>query len=211
MSPAVEPFVVAVAGGSGSGKSTFTQELTRRFPPGSFSVVLLDDYYRSRPDIGHHNIDTANFDHPDALEFELLRTHLAELKAGRAVECPVYDFTTHSRTSRTHRVEPAPIILVDGVLLLSHPALAESFDLRIFVEASADMRLIRRLERDRTERGRPLESTLKQYLGSVRAMHEAYVEPARATAHLVIHNDRPGQAADAIRRLVEFALRLPAV
>lgn len=203
------PFVVAIAGGSGSGKSTFTRALTGRFPPGTFSVVMLDDYYRSRPDIGHHNIDTANFDHPDALDFELLREHLALLKAGRPVDCPVYDFRTHTRTERTHRVPPAPLILVDGVLLLSHPALAASFDLRIFVEASADMRLIRRIERDRVERERPVESTLRQYLTSVRQMHAAFVEPARATAHVILQNEHPGQVAEAVERLLDFALRLP--
>jgi uridine kinase len=209
MSASAKPFVVAIAGGSGSGKSTFTRELTERFPKGTFSVVFLDDYYRSRPDIGPHNIDQANFDHPDALDFELLRDHLAQLRAGHPVECPVYDFKTHSRLARTHTVEPAPIILVDGVLLLSHPSVTASFDLRIFVEASADMRLIRRLERDLNERGRPLESSLRHYLSSVREMHEVFVEPARSTAHAIIPNDRRGQAAESIRQLVEFALRLP--
>ena len=209
MSASTKPFVVAIAGGSGSGKSTFTRELTERFPKGTFSVVFLDDYYRSRPDIGPHNIDQANFDHPDALDFELLRDHLAQLRAGHPVECPVYDFKTHSRLARTHTVEPAPIILVDGVLLLSHPSVTASFDLRIFVEASADMRLIRRLERDLNERGRPLESSLRHYLSSVREMHEVFVEPARSTAHAIIPNDRRGQATESIRQLVEFALRLP--
>lgn len=209
MSASAKPFVVAIAGGSGSGKSTFTRELTERFPKGTFSVVFLDDYYRSRPDIGPHNIDQANFDHPDALDFELLREHLAQLRAGHPVECPVYDFKTHSRTARTHTIQPAPIILVDGVLLLSHPSVTASFDLRIFVEASADMRLIRRLERDLNERGRPLESSLRHYLSSVREMHEVFVEPARSTAHAIIPNDRRGQATESIRQLVEFALRLP--
>ncbi len=209
MSASAKPFVVAIAGGSGSGKSTFTRELTERFPKGTFSVVYLDDYYRSRPDIGPHNIDQANFDHPDALDFELLREHLGLLRASQAVECPVYDFKTHSRLDRTHTVEPAPIILVDGVLLLSHPSVTASFDLRIFVEASADMRLIRRLERDLNERGRPLESSLRHYLSSVREMHDVFVEPARSTAHAIIPNDRPGQATESIRQLVEFALRLP--
>lgn len=203
------PFVVAIAGGSGSGKSTFTRELTARFPPGTFSVVYLDDYYRSRPDIGPHNIDQANFDHPDALDFELLKLHLTQLKSGQPAECPVYNFKTHTREAHTHRVDPSPIILVDGVLLLSHPAVASSFDLRIFVEASADMRLIRRLERDLNERGRPLESSLRHYLTSVRDMHDVFVEPARHLAHAVIPNDRPGQATEAIHQLVEFALRLP--
>jgi uridine kinase len=209
MSASTKPFVVAIAGGSGSGKSTFTRELTERFPQGTFSVVILDDYYRSRPDIGPHNIDQANFDHPDALDFELLREHLAQLRAGHPVECPVYDFKTHSRLARTHTVEPAPIILVDGVLLLSHPSVTAAFDLRIFIEASADMRLIRRLERDLNERGRPLESSLRHYLSSVREMHEVFVEPARSTAHVIIPNDRRGQATESIRQLVEFALRLP--
>lgn len=209
MSASAKPFVVAIAGGSGSGKSTFTRELTERFPKGTFSVVYLDDYYRSRPDIGPHNIDQANFDHPDALDFELLRENLAQLKAGQPVECPVYDFKTHSRLERTHTIQPAPIILVDGVLLLSHPSVTASFDLRIFVEASADMRLIRRLERDLNERGRPLESSLRHYLSSVRDMHDVFVEPARSTAHAIIPNDRRGQATESIRQLVEFALRLP--
>ena len=140
---------------------------------------------------------------------ELLRENLAQLKAGQPVECPVYDFKTHSRLERTHTIQPAPIILVDGVLLLSHPSVTASFDLRIFVEASADMRLIRRLERDLNERGRPLESSLRHYLSSVRDMHDVFVEPARSTAHAIIPNDRRGQATESIRQLVEFALRLP--
>ncbi len=203
------PFLVAIAGGSGSGKSTFTRELIGLFPPGTFALVDLDSYYHSQPGITYENIGTANFDNPDALDFDLLRTHLEELRSGRPIASPVYDFATHLRQPHTKSIHPAPVILVDGVLLLSHPALAASFDLRIFVDAPADLRLIRRLERDLVERGRAVESTLRQYLATVRNQHAEFVEPAKQTAHLVVHNDRPGQAADAIRRLVEFALRLP--
>jgi uridine kinase len=209
MRPSPPPFLIAIAGGSGSGKSSITRTLVGRFPTGTFSVMTLDSYYRSRPDLAGSPVDDANFDHPEALDFPLLRQHLEALRQGVAIACPIYNFATHTREEGTTPVTPAPIILVDGILALSDPQLAALFDLRIFVEASPDLRLIRRMKRDLVERNRSMDETLNQYLATVREMHSEFVEPARARAHLVIHNDRPGQASEALERLLEFAVRRP--
>ncbi|MFN7145812.1 MAG: uridine kinase [Myxococcota bacterium] len=184
------PFVVGVAGGTASGKTTLA-ELAAGVT--GAALVTHDRYYR---DADAHT----NFDHPDALDTDRLVDDLDRLRAGAAVDLPVYHFPTHKRLPLTERLEPRPIVIVEGILVLASPALRERFDLSVFVHASADVRLIRRVRRDIAERGRDLESVLAQYLTTVRPMHERFVEPSAAFAQLTL--DGEGRLETELERLV---------
>jgi len=177
------PFVVVVGGGTASGKTTLARLLAARF---GALLIAQDRYYHTADDPKHHN-----FDHPDALENTLLVDHLRALVGGRAVELPVYHFDTHSRAANTHRVEPAELIVVEGILTLVHPELRALASLRVFVHASADVRLARRVRRDVVERGRSADGVLQQYLDTVRPMHFEHVEPSRVHADLVLDGEAP--------------------
>ncbi len=184
-----QPFIIGIAGGSGAGKTTLTAALAARFQPAQVACLAHDAYYR---DLGHlAPADRArrNFDHPDALESELLVEHLALLAAGHTVCVPAYDFSHHRRSSGGRELAPCPVIVVEGVLLFAVDALLPLFDLRVFVDADPDLRLVRRLRRDVAERGRPAEQTMDQYLTSVRPMHVQYVEPSRRHADLIVPAD----------------------
>ncbi len=183
MSP---PLIVGVAGGSGSGKTTVVRELVRALQPRRVAVIHHDAYYRDLSHLPFSERVEVNFDHPDSLDTDLLVSHLERLKEGHAVEVPVYDFTTHTRTSLVERVEPAGVIIVDGILVLADPRLRALFDIKIFVDTDADIRFIRRLIRDMNQRGRTLESVVDQYLRTVRPMHLAFVEGSRAFADIII-------------------------
>ncbi len=178
--------VIGVAGGTGSGKTTVAEAIVARIGAERIADIQHDSYYRdltghAREFLLHHN-----FDHPDALESELLAEHVRALKANAAVEVPIYDFTRHVRTGRTRRVEPHGAVLVEGILIFSEPALRELFDIKIFVDTDADLRFIRRLRRDLVERGRTVESVIGQYLETVRPMHLEFVEPSKRWADLII-------------------------
>ncbi|MBA3658166.1 MAG: uridine kinase [Gemmatimonadales bacterium] len=198
------PYLVAVAGGSGSGKTTVARALVEAFAP---AAVLLDQdsYYRDQSHLPLSERAHLNFDHPDAIETALLADHLARLRAGLAIDKPVYDFAVHGRTPRTERVEPRALIVVDGILLLAVPPLREAFDLRLFVDVSDDIRFIRRLLRDIAERGRSVENIVDQYLETVRPMHLQFVEPSRRYADLVL----TGGGGDA-REFSEVSARIAA-
>jgi uridine kinase len=178
--------VVGVAGGTGSGKTTVAEAIVARIGAARIAYLQHDRYYR---DLGvadpaellHHN-----FDHPNALESELLVAHLEQLKAGRAIEVPIYDFTRHRRTSRTEHIGPSRVVLVEGILIFVEAPLRRLFDIKIFVDTDADLRFIRRLRRDITERGRTVESVVGQYLETVRPMHLEFVEPSKRWADLII-------------------------
>lgn len=191
MLPARSPFTLAIAGGSGSGKTSLTRALVGRLGPLSCAVLDHDSYYRDLSHLPPAERAATNFDHPDSLESSLLARHLSELRAGQAVERPIYDFAVHARTARTRKVEPRPIIVCEGILLLAVPELRDAFDLRVFVDAPADVRAVRRVLRDIGERGRTVESVVAQYLETVRPMHERFVEPARETADLVLSGQHP--------------------
>jgi uridine kinase len=180
------PLVVGVAGGSGSGKTTVVREILHRLCPERVGVVHHDAYYRDYAHLPHDVRATINFDHPDALETELLEAHLRALLDGEVVRMPVYDFTTHTRTSQTVPVRPTDVLIVDGILVLAEPSLRKLMDIRIFVDTDADLRFIRRLDRDIRERGRSLESVVQQYLESVRPMHMDFVEPSKRWADVII-------------------------
>ena len=178
--------VIAVAGGTGSGKTTVANEILERVGAEHIAYIPHDAYYRDLSHLPPQERDQVNFDHPDSLETELLAEHLKELRASRAVEIPTYDFTTHTRTQQTRRVEPAPVVLVEGILVFAEPELRELFDVKLYVDTDADVRFIRRLQRDIEERGRSVKSVCEQYLRTVRPMHLEFVEPSKRYANVII-------------------------
>ncbi|MFN3763369.1 MAG: uridine kinase [Anaerolineae bacterium] len=180
------PVIIGVAGGTGSGKTTVAMKILERVGAEHVAYIPHDAYYRDLSHLPPEERSRINFDHPDSLETELLVQHLQQLKAGQAVEIPVYDFTTHTRTAQTRRVNPAPVILVEGILVFAEPALRELFDVKLYVDTDADIRLIRRIQRDVRERGRSVESVIQQYLTTVRPMHLEFVEPSKRYADVII-------------------------
>jgi uridine kinase len=182
----MEPVVIGVAGGTGSGKTTVAGQILRRAGTDQICLIQHDAYYKDLHDLSPAQRDMQNFDHPDALDNELLIGHLQELKAGRPVQVPVYDFTTHTRTAETERVEPYRVILVEGILIFSDEALRRLMDVKIYVDTDADIRFIRRLQRDIADRGRTMESVIRQYLATVRPMHQEFVEPSKRYADVII-------------------------
>jgi uridine kinase len=180
------PLVIGVAGGTGSGKTTVANVILRRVGADRIAYVPHDAYYRNFSDLTKAQTGLINWDHPDSLETDLMIAHVKALKAGQAVELPVYDFTTNARTARTIRVEPQPIILVEGILIFADRQLRELFEVKIFVDTDADLRFIRRLQRDIAERGRTPESVIHQYLATVRPMHLEFVEPSKRYADVIL-------------------------
>ena len=180
------PLTVGISGGTGSGKTTLAQRIVSAV--GAPHVVLLqqDSYYRNLNEIPLDRRNQVNFDHPDAVDLELMRQHLETLLAGRSANIPIYDFVTHTRKSGTIRVDPLPVIIVEGILVLGDPGIRNLLALKIFVECDADIRFIRRLERDIRERGRSMESVIAQYLGTVRPMHLQHVAPSKTYADLIV-------------------------
>ena len=182
----MSPIVIAVAGGTASGKTTVAREIFERVGAEHIACIPHDAYYRDLSHLPPDQRARVNFDHPNSLETELLIQHLKELRAGQAVEIPVYDFTNHTRTKQTRRVEPAPVILVEGILVFVEPDLRDLFDVKLYVDSDADVRFIRRLRRDIEKRGRTVESVCEQYLRTVRPMHLEFVEPSKRYADVII-------------------------
>jgi len=182
----MNPMIIGVAGGTGSGKTTVSRELLRRVGPDRIAFIQHDSYYRDQNHLAMEERAKANYDHPNSLESDLLVAHLKELQAGHGVDIPVYDFTTHTRKDETRRIEPMRVNLVEGILIFTEPALREMFDVKIYVDADADVRFIRRLRRDITERQRTVESVIAQYERTVRPMHLEFVEPSKRYADIII-------------------------
>jgi uridine kinase len=177
--------VIGIAGGSGSGKTTLTRRLVEEF--GDYITILgHDEYYRRHDNMSYEERSHLNYDHPAAFETDLMCEHLRLLKQGIAVDCPVYDYTIHNRSDKTVRVKPNLVIIIEGILIFASEELCSLMDIKVFIEADADLRLIRRLIRDTEERARTMQSVLSQYLNTVKPMHELYVEPSRKNADLVI-------------------------
>ena len=194
------PLVLGVAGGSGAGKSTVVRRVIERMPGISVRLLHHDSYYRGFPDLTVEERALINYDHPDSLETPLLVEHLEALIRGEPVDVPKYDFSRHRRMDSVRRVEPAPVIIVDGILVLAEPELRELMDIRVYVETDPDMRFIRRLLRDTNERDRTVQSVVEQYRGSVRPMHLEFVEPSRRHAHVIVPFG--GENEVAVRMLV---------
>ncbi|NWF99484.1 MAG: uridine kinase [Thermoanaerobaculaceae bacterium] len=204
----VQAVCIGVAGGTGSGKTTVANAIVQRIGAERIAYLQHDSYYFDLKGYSHEELLHHNFDHPDALESQLLAHHLRELKAGRAVEVPIYDFTRHVRTAQTRHVEPRGVILVEGILIFCEPALREQFDIKIFVDTDADLRFVRRLRRDISERGRSVESVIHQYMETVRPMHLEFVEPSKRWADLIIPEGGFNSVAlDVVCARVEAQLR----
>ncbi|MGB1048834.1 MAG: uridine kinase [Rhodothermales bacterium] len=180
------PVIIGLAGGSGSGKSTILRRLLDELGPEHVSVLEHDAYYKDLGGIPFEDRLRVNYDHPDSLQTPLLVSHIEQLLAGQAVNKPVYDFANHTRAGETQRIEPTPIIIVEGILVLAEPELTKQMDIRLFVDTDDDIRLIRRIRRDMVERGRSLESILEQYESTVRPMHIEFVEPSKRQADVII-------------------------
>ena len=189
--------VIGIAGGTGSGKSTFTNRLKARFGE-EIAVIYHDNYYRRQDNIPFEERKKVNYDHPDSLETDLLIRHLELLKQGIGVDCPVYDYTVHNRSDQFVHIEQRRIIVAEGILLLSDPRLREMIDIKIYVDSDADERILRRVMRDVKERGRDIDNIVEQYLTTVKPMHYMYVEPTRSTADLVINSGMNDVAFDIV-------------
>ena len=177
--------VIGIAGGSGSGKTTLMKNLMKRFD-NNIAVLSHDNYYRAHDELPYEQRSKLNYDHPDAFETEMMIEHLKLLKEGNPIECPVYDYTIHNRGNEVTVVHPQKVIIVEGILIFENKELCDLMDTKIFVDTDADVRLIRRIRRDVTKRGRSLDSVLNQYLDTVKPMHEQFVEPSKKNADLVV-------------------------
>lgn len=183
--PLFSSLLIGIAGGTGSGKTTLAQKIASAFPEEAV-LISQDLYYKDQPHLTFEERAKLNFDHPASLDFELLREQLTALKAQQPVRLPAYCFKTHSRLSETRPVEPAKLILVEGILLFAVPEIRDLFDLKIYVDAEDDIRLLRRIERDIHERGRDLEGIKEQYLATVKPMHDLFVEPSKKSADIIV-------------------------
>jgi uridine kinase len=190
-----QTLIVGVAGGTGAGKTTVARAIIEAVGPGRVAVLPEDAYYREFRHLPEAERVAINWDHPDAIEVELLLDHVQRLAAGVAIQRPVYDFTAYARSSETIVVEPRPVVLVEGILLYVDPRLRDLCDVKVFVDTDADLRFIRRLRRDVTERGRTVESVVTQYLKTVRPMHLAFVEPSKRFADIIVPEGGENQVA----------------
>lgn len=181
-----KPLVIAIAGGTGSGKTTVSQRILKHFADDNIAYLPHDAYYRDLHDMPMSEKEKVNFDHPNSLETELLIEHVRALKDWRPVELPVYDFTTHSRLKETITIHPSRVVIVEGILIFAERELREEFDVKIFVDTDSDLRFIRRLQRDINDRGRATENIIRQYLTTVRPMHNEFVEPSKRFADVII-------------------------
>ncbi len=196
----MKPLIIGIAGGTGSGKSTVARKVAEALPDASVAFFEMDAYYRDFRHLTLSQLHHVNWDHPDAFDVELLTVHLHALSRGEAVEMPVYEFATHSRSERTRRIAPADVVVIDGILLLADANVRALCDVKVFVDADPDIRLIRRIRRDTAVRGRTLESVLEQYLNTVQPMHLQFVEPSKRYADVII--PRGGSNLVAIEMIV---------
>ena len=191
--------VIGIAGGTGSGKTTFTNEVKKRLG-NEVTVITHDNYYREHHELTYEERTRLNYDHPDSYDTEMMVADLAALKRGETVEIPVYDFATYDRSNETLVVPPSRVIIVEGIMILTSPELRSLMDIKVFVDAEADVRILRRISRDVSDRGRSLESVITQYLTTVKPMHEMFVEPSKHFADII--DPQGGRNEVAIETLV---------
>jgi uridine kinase len=205
----MKPLVIGIAGGSGSGKSTVARNVAAALGDASVAFIDMDGYYLDHGHLPLEERKKVNWDHPNAFDWDHLVSQLAQLAGGEAIDKPVYDFVEHRRSTETVRIPPADVIVIDGILLFVDPRVRELCDVKVFVDADADVRLIRRIRRDMNKRGRPLPEILEQYLGTVQPMHMEFVEPSKRYADVIV--PRGGQNTVAIAMIVaKIARRLQA-
>ena len=181
----MDVLMIGIAGGTGSGKTTLARRLAEMFGD-DVSLLTYDNYYKRHDDLTYEERCLLNYDHPAAFDVELLEQHLIALKAGESIECPVYDFSAHNRSEKTLTVHAAPVIILEGILIFAEERIRRNLDMKVFVDTEADVRILRRITRDVSDRGRDLESVITQYLTTVKPMHEQYVEPSRRHADLIV-------------------------
>lgn len=186
--------VIGIAGGSGSGKTTLTNQIAAQLKE-SVTVIKHDDYYKAHDEMTYEERCRLNYDHPNAFDTDLMIEHLKLLRQGRSVECPVYDYTVHNRSKDTVIINPGQVIIVEGILIFENKALCDLMDIRIFVDTDADLRIIRRIQRDVMERARSLDSVISQYLHTVKPMHEQFVEPSKKNANIIVPEGGYNQVA----------------
>lgn len=195
--------IIGIAGGTGSGKTTVVHQIMNELPTTEVGIISQDSYYRETSNLTYEERTKINFDHPRAIDFELITSHLKDLKAGKTIEQPVYSFVTHNRTGDVVLTHPRKVMIVEGILILSNAELRDMFDIKIFVHADSDERLIRRLKRDISERGRDMEEVLNRYQTTLKPMHEQFIEPTKTFADIIIPNDRYNTVAiDVVRAVI---------
>lgn len=195
--------IIGIAGGTGSGKTTVVHQIMNELPLTEVGIISQDHYYLETSNLSYDERLNINFDHPRAIDFELLTTHLKALKAGETIPQPVYSFVTHNRTNDTIITHPRKVMIVEGILILADPQLRELFDIKVYVHADSDERLIRRLRRDIAERGRDMDEVLNRYQNTLKPMHEQFIEPTKAFADIIIPNDKYNTVAiDVVRAVI---------
>ncbi|MDP2088310.1 MAG: uridine kinase [Flavobacteriaceae bacterium] len=199
--------IIGIAGGTGSGKTTVVNQILHELPPDEVCVISQDSYYKETENLSYEDRTKINFDYPNAIDFDLLVEHVAELKKGNVIEQPVYSFIAHNRTKDTHKTHPRNVIIVEGILIFNSKALRDLFDIKVFVHADADERLIRRVRRDMEERGRDINEVLGRYQSTLKPMHQQFIEPSKTYADIIIPNDRYNTVAiDIVRTVISNKL-----
>jgi uridine kinase len=193
---------IGIAGGTGCGKTTVVNQIIEQLPSNEVGILSQDSYYRDLSDLSYEERTRINFDHPRAIDFELLETHLRELKAGNPIQQPVYSFVDHNRTLQTIETHPRKVMIIEGILIMTQPEIRDMFDIKIYVHADSDERLIRRLKRDITERGRDLSEVLERYQNTLKPMHEQFIEPTKEFADIIIPNNKYNTVAIEIVRTI---------
>lgn len=195
-------YIIGIAGGTGSGKTTVVNTILKGLPVDEVCVISQDSYYKATDELSIEERNKINFDHPNSIDFELLIEHLKLLKVDRIIDQPVYSFVTHNRTKDVIKTHPRKVIIVEGILIFNNKELLDLFDIKIFVHAQSDERLIRRIRRDITERGRDIDEVLNRYQSTLKPMHEQFIEPTKNVADIIIPNDRYNTVAIEIIRSV---------
>ncbi|WP_223034063.1 uridine kinase [Hanstruepera marina] len=200
--------IIGIAGGTGCGKTTVVNQILNQLPEGEVGVISQDSYYKDTSHLSFDERVKINFDHPRSIDFELLESHLKELKKGQTIEQPVYSFVKHNRTGDTILTHPRKVMIVEGILILTNPELRDMFDIKIFVHADSDERLIRRLKRDISERGRDLDEVLNRYQNTLKPMHQQFIEPMKEYADIIIPNNKYNTVAvDIVKTIINDRLQ----
>ncbi|AJR03710.1 uridine kinase [Siansivirga zeaxanthinifaciens] len=194
--------IIGIAGGTGCGKTTVVNQILNELPEGEVGIISQDSYYKDTTHLSYEERTKINFDHPKSIDFSLLESHLKDLKKGIPIHQPVYSFVKHNRTGDTILTHPRKVMIVEGILILTHPELRDMFDIKVFVHADTDERLIRRLKRDITERGRDLDEVLTRYQTTLKPMHNQFIEPTKEFADIIIPNNKYNTVAVNIVRTI---------